>query len=228
MKRSVIFFGALAAFAVVGSFSATGCGTSPTCDAVCSNVLDKCTTDGNELARNQCLEECAQRSQSVPDSCGSERDAVLECLAGADSLDCSDPQRSAACADVNETLSTCASSEATGSSGTGSSGMTCDRDDECASDLCNTASGMCATPAELGAKCYRDDECASDVCNTVTEMCATPAELGAKCYRDDECVSDLCNTATGVCATPGAAGGACYRDGECASDQCNQDTETCL
>lgn len=173
------------------------CGGGASCEAVCDNVLDKCTADSNDLARNQCLEECAQRSSAVPDSCLLESEDVLACLSSADSLDCGDPQQSAACTSENQKLSSCAFGGGGGGGGSGGStasgGQACQDDEECATGLCNWALDVCTPIGEQGAACGRDDECVGGlVCSWVSDVCIAPAAAGAACQRDEECLSDQC------------------------------------
>ncbi len=200
----------------------TDCKGPASCEAVCDNVLDKCTDFATEVARNDCLEECEQRSKAVPGSCAAERDEVLTCLALASSIDCSDPQQSAACTGENADLGACAAGESPTTSATGGGGQPCDLDDECATGLCNWKTDVCATPGDLGAPCDRDEECAAALCNWKTDVCAAPGDLGAPCDRDEECAGALCNWKTDQCSVPGAAGAPCDRDEECASGLCGE------
>lgn len=171
------------------------CSGAATCDAVCDNVLDKCTDIETDFARNSCLEQCEQRKQVVPESCAEERDEVLRCLSMAESVDCGDPQQSAACSAENEALADCAADTqgSGGSTGTGNGGAPCETDDECASGLCNWKIEQCSTPGDLGAPCSRDEECAGDLCNWTTDQCSAAGGSGAPCGRDEECVSGQCN-----------------------------------
>ncbi len=223
--KLVRFAPALTLVAAVAVLGLTHCSGAATCDAVCDNVLDKCT-DGflgsSDAARNDCVEQCSQRAEAVPDGCAAERDDVLSCLAMAESIDCDDPQRSSACTDENEALAKCGSGDDGGqSTSSGPSGQPCDTDDECGTGLCNWNTKVCSTPAELGAACQRDEECASDLCNWNTTSCSEPAALGGACQRDEECASDLCNWSTTTCSNPGPPGAPCVRDEECASSACS-------
>jgi hypothetical protein len=93
--------------AVLALSLAAACGGEATCDSACTNILDKCTDEPDELDMNNCVEQCEQRRQAVPDSCASEGDAVVACIADADTIDCFDPQQSAACSDANAELASC-------------------------------------------------------------------------------------------------------------------------
>jgi hypothetical protein len=217
------------------STATVNCGGGASCDAVCSNVIDKCDsgsalTDGG-AERNACLETCSERVQTVPDSCASDRDLLLSCLSDAPSINCNDPQASAACTMANSALDACAghktTSESSVSVGAGGSGASCTQDKTCPTGLCNTNTQQCGTPGALAAPCYRDTECAGSLCNTNTEQCATAGALGGPCYRDDECANALCNTKTEQCAAAGALGGPCYRDDECSNNLCNTKSEQC-
>ncbi|NUO52473.1 MAG: hypothetical protein HOV80_26800 [Polyangiaceae bacterium] len=226
--KLVRFAPAFTLAAAVAALGLAHCSGAATCDAVCDNVLDKCT-DGflgsSDAARNDCVEQCSQRSEAVPDSCAAERDEVLSCLAKAESIDCNDPQRSAACTDENEALARCgAPDDGSSTSATGASGQSCDTDDECGTGLCNWKTGVCSVPAEVGSECQRDEECAGDLCNWKTSTCALPAPIDDACQRDEECESDLCNWNTSKCSTPGPAGSPCTREEECVSNQCNGST----
>jgi hypothetical protein len=189
---------------MLGAFAATfvDCKGAASCDAVCDNVLDKCFDDSfgfvnEDTARNDCMEQCAQRADAVPEKCADERDAVLECLALAESIDCGDPQRSAACSDENEALGACAASgggggTGSGTTGSGGTGQACQTDDDCATGLCNWQLEQCSTPGAIGGPCTRDDECTSALCNWSTEVCAAPGPTGTPCIRDEECTSGQC------------------------------------
>ena len=185
------------------------CGARATCDDLCDNVLDKCSSDFGtygeyeDVARNNCLEECAQRSNSVPEKCALEKDDVLSCLADADSLDCADAQQSASCATENAALNSCVFGSNTGDGGSGGGagdgstssapdGQSCDSDNDCASGLCSWVSDTCIVPAALGMDCGRDNECESELCSWVDDTCIVPAESGAACRRDTECISESC------------------------------------
>jgi hypothetical protein len=224
------FAPALTIAAAVAALGLAHCSGAATCDAVCDNVLDKCT-DGflgsSDAARNDCVEECSQRAEAVPDECAEERDEVLSCLARAESVDCDDPQRSAACTDENEALAKCGSGTGTETTSSGPSGQACDGDDECGTGLCNWKTGTCSVPAEIGSPCQRDEECSSNLCNWKTSSCALPAAIGDSCQRDEECDSNLCNWKTSECSVPAALGDACQRDEECSSNLCNWSTSSC-
>ncbi len=204
------------------------CAGAASCEAVCDNVLDKCLVGESSVAYNDCLEECSQRSNAIPARCELERDDVLACLSVADSIDCGDPQQSAACTAENQALFACASNSGGGGSGGGSpGGQPCSDDAECAGGLCNWETEVCAGPGDLGDACGRDEECAGGLCNWETEVCSSLGDLGDACGRDEECQGALCNWETEVCSTQGSAGDACGRNEECVSGQCDTDTETC-
>jgi hypothetical protein len=216
------------------------CGGQATCDDLCDNLLDKCASDFGEfgeyedVVRNDCLEQCAQRSNAVPEKCALEKDDVLSCLADADSLDCSDAQQSASCANENAALNACvfgSSNDGGGGSGGGGgstssapSGQSCENDGECASGICSWANDTCIVPGELGALCERDNECESNLCSWVDDTCSVPQPLGEACERDNECIDGLCNWSTDVCSELGASGAPCGRDNECLSNSCPNDT----
>lgn len=216
-----------------GTLTLADCAGAASCDAVCDNVLDKCFDDAfglidEDAVRNDCMEQCAQRSDTVPEKCAAERDEVLSCLAQAESIDCDEPQLSAACSDANQELAECGGSGGGASTGSAGTGQPCDNDDDnCPTGLCNWKTGVCSTPGDIGASCQRDEECAGDLCNWVTSMCAVQAEIGTACQRDEECTSDLCNWNTGVCAVPAALGMGCQRDEECTTGLCNWTTSSC-
>ena len=203
------------------------CGGQATCDDVCDNVLDKCGGATDEVARNACLEQCAQRVEAVPTKCAADRDGLLTCVADAESVDCLDPARSAACSAESEALDACALDGGSGGGGSGAGGEPCTDDDECPTGICNAKLQRCAAPGAIGDPCYDDDECESDLCNSPLEQCAVPGELGSRCYDDDECVSELCNSPLEQCAVPGGLGSRCYDDDECESGLCNSPLEQC-
>ncbi len=211
--------------------SVVDCGNGASCDAVCSNVLSKCSSALDSVAKNQCLEECTQRIQPIDQKCAVERDAVLRCLSDAPSIDCADPQKSASCASQNTILSHCMGGTTTvGGSATSSGsagGPSCNLDKDCTTGLCNTKLEQCTTPGAIGTPCYLSKECSNGLCNTNLDQCADPGGLGTPCYLSKECTNGLCNTNLNQCADPAALGSPCYLDKECANGLCNTNLDQC-
>jgi hypothetical protein len=228
--------------------SIEGCGGGASCNSLCSNVIDLCTTESDSVDLNNCIEQCNERIEPIPTNCASERDDLLECISGASVVNCSDPQESAACSTENQALVTCLAgggSAAGGASGTSTTtsttggdggqsagggdpiGHACETDHDCSSGICNEDLNVCSTAGKAGTPCFRDSECSTNLCNESQSACSTPGPIGTPCFRDSECSGNLCNESTSACAKKNAAGGPCFRDTECTSNKCDMDQSVC-
>lgn len=224
---------ATTALAAAGALSNAACGGGASCESVCNNVIDKCLVSGLEdtsVAKNNCIEQCNQRLQNVKASCVQQRDDLLKCVAGAKSVDCSDPQRTAECSSQNKALSSCSGATVSTTSGATSGGATsggppdCFTDSACTPQICLEKINQCGMPQGPGGPCIRDSECAAGLCLENENQCGDAQPLGGGCIRDEECQNGLCNERQNQCANAAAAGQPCLRNQECVSNVCNGQT----
>jgi hypothetical protein len=77
-------------------------------------------------------------------------------------------------------------------------GDPCGRDEDCISEACDMASGICQSRLPTGALCNQDIDCDSRFCNPFTGYCERGSMVGEPCLTmsDVECIGGWCDPLT--------------------------------
>jgi|GEM_PF-1907402 len=104
---------------------------------------------------------------------------------------------------------------------------TCDDQNSCTDDVCDSATGLCANPVlDDGTTCDDGDLCTT---NDTCQNGACTAGEAVTCEASDQChVAGVCDSATGECSDPNAPNGTVCDDGNATTGGDNCQNGVCM